>query len=1241
MRKKFIFFLGIFYILASIHHSLSAQNEIGKPFISNYYAKDYKGHSQNWSITQDDRGFIFIGNGDGVLIYDGTSWELIKLPKQVTARTLAKAPDGTIYVGSINELGYLRSNNIGQFEYISMTSLVEMEEFGTVWDIHFINNSIFFRTNEYLIRYNNHEFKYWKSKKFFNISFIFKNTFYIQDQGHGLFKLTKNELEIATGGKTFNGLAFNFGVELENEVALGSAKDGFFLYNGKRLRQIYCDASDYFKDFLVYHAVAYENDKVIAATNNGGCIIIDTKGEILRKINTQSGIQTNNVHHVFIDNQKNLWLGLNKGISKCEIATPISYWNQSNGLEGIVINIIRFNDTIYIATHQGIYYIENNLIKRLDKSQSQSWYFLDYKVPNSIKHKLLVATKDGIYEIHNKKLLKITSERTSLFMNQSKTDSSIIYVGFSENVGFLKYENNKFRFIGEIPNSGISIRSIKEDKNGNIWAGTFRHGITKIVPSKKILEPSAIKKYTLEDGFPSLKNILIYTFKNELVFATSNGLYKYDSINDNFFSDTTFKNIFKDEHKDIYAFYEDKDCDVWISQLYNKNGSIGIAKQNKDKAYTWINSELNRIPEMMVLALYVEDNKSTWIGGSEGLFKKEYTSSVQNKNITNTFIREVKLNTDSIIFGGNFYLDSLNNRFITNTQNENQIYEIRYKFNSLSFKYTSPTYYNETESLYQYFLDGYDENWSDWTNNSKKEYTNLSDGDYTFKVRSKNIYGDISEVTSYEFSISPPLYRTTVAYIMYFLSLLFIIWTSIKLYTKKLNAEKENLEKTVQEKTKNLHEINTLLEENQAELEIKQEEITAQAEHLTEINVELEEHKENLELLVQERTADLEVAKEKAEQSDKLKSAFLANMSHEIRTPMNAIIGFSHLLNDPDIGDENKSEIVSHITHNSDTLLNLIDDIIDISKIEAGQLEISKRESKINSILNELLNTFLEKKKHLNKENLEIKLNSGNDDSNFSILSDPLRIQQVITNLMDNALKFTNDGFVEFGYNVETDIENPSIIFYVKDTGIGLSEIDQKKIFNRFTKLEDDRRKLYRGAGLGLAICKNIAELLDGEIWVTSKINLGSQFYFKIPFHKFSETNTDNNKSETSIKTYSWPNKSILVAEDEESNFRYIEMLLSQTNVNLLHAKNGNEAIDLFLNNKLDLILMDIKMPELDGLEAVKEIRKTDTNIPIIAQTAFAMENDEIQSIEAGCSNYISKPIRKEKLLQLMKRYLE
>ena len=420
-----------------------------------------------------------------------------------------------------------------------------------------------------------------------------------------------------------------------------------------------------------------------------------------------------------------------------------------------------------------------------------------------------------------------------------------------------------------------------------------------------------------------------------------------------------------------------------------------------------------------------------------------------------------------------------------------------------------------------------------------------------------------------------------------------------------------------------------------AEKEIlqKNEEILSQKE-------EIENHRNHLENIVKERTHDLEIAKEKAEESDRLKSAFLANMSHEIRTPMNAIIGFTSLLNDRDLVETDKQELISHIVHNSDTLLHLIDDILDIAKIEAGQLDINKKNYKLNKQLYELLETFSEKKKTLVNKSIEFKLKIGVDNIDFTVYSDPLRIHQIFTNLIDNALKFTEKGFIEFGYTLNEDLKNPSIVFYVKDTGIGLSSNQQKTIFSRFTKIENNKKKLYRGAGLGLAICKNITNLLDGEIWIESEINKGSIFYFTIPYIKISNQKKTVTEQQNDDLNYRWSDKTILIAEDEESNYKYLELLFSKTNAKLIHALNGLEAIDLYQKNNIDLILMDIKMPDMDGLEATKRIRKIDQKITIIAQTAFAMKNDEKMSLEAGCNNYIAKPIKRQKLLELIKKYL-
>ncbi len=262
---------------------------------------------------------------------------------------------------------------------------------------------------------------------------------------------------------------------------------------------------------------------------------------------------------------------------------------------------------------------------------------------------------------------------------------------------------------------------------------------------------------------------------------------------------------------------------------------------------------------------------------------------------------------------------------------------------------------------------------------------------------------------------------------------------------------------------------------------------------------ELETHRNHLEKLVDERTKDLKIAKEKAEESDRLKSAFLSNMSHEIRTPMNAIIGFTDLLNDSELTDKTKVELTGLINHNSDTLLRLIDDIIDLSKIESGQLKIDKRECDIDNIFNLLFEIFNEKRETLSKTKIEIKINNKLKKEDFLIYTDPTRLQQILSNLIDNALKFTEKGFVEYGCFF-SDENNQKLTLYVKDTGIGLSPDQQDQIFNRFNKIEEDKRKLYRGAGLGLSISKNLVELLGGKLWVESEKDKGSTFYFTISF---------------------------------------------------------------------------------------------------------------------------------------------
>ena len=386
---------------------------------------------------------------------------------------------------------------------------------------------------------------------------------------------------------------------------------------------------------------------------------------------------------------------------------------------------------------------------------------------------------------------------------------------------------------------------------------------------------------------------------------------------------------------------------------------------------------------------------------------------------------------------------------------------------------------------------------------------------------------------------------------------------------------------------------------------------------------------------IKEAERQLTEAKDKAEESDRLKSAFLSNMSHEIRTPLNAIIGFSELISRQNIQGIERSKYSEYIKHNSKVLLNLINDIIDVSKIEANQIKVVEAAVHMNNMFTELHQIFTEENKKSNK-NVDMKLIIT--DENIIIKSDEYRIRQIITNLVVNAIKFTEKGTITYGYYIKDD----NLYLFVKDTGQGINSEFSSKIFDRFIKINKNNNNA-SGTGLGLSIVKSLTELLGGQIEVKSEENVGTEFIIKMPCckMKLSEVNEKEDKFDTS--SLDWSDKTILVAEDDEFNFIVLEESLKPSKVKIIHANNGLEAVKLFkqFKNEIDLVLMDIQMPGMNGYDATKELIKIDSNVKVIAQTAFAMADERNHSIEVGCIDYITKPIDIDTLNLLLANYLQ
>ncbi|MGZ2368796.1 ATP-binding protein [Ancylomarina sp. YFZ004] len=399
------------------------------------------------------------------------------------------------------------------------------------------------------------------------------------------------------------------------------------------------------------------------------------------------------------------------------------------------------------------------------------------------------------------------------------------------------------------------------------------------------------------------------------------------------------------------------------------------------------------------------------------------------------------------------------------------------------------------------------------------------------------------------------------------------------------------------------------------------------------INIHLRKvrsQKEKAHLLeIQASHENLMIAKEAAEESNRLKSVFLATMSHELRTPLNAVIGFSSLIK-TSLPLEKIFQYSKIIRMSGKHLLGIIEDIFDISLIEIGDIKIQIEPLSISTLLNEVHDIVKSEQILQNKEHLDLILNISPEIKETIIYSDQKRIKQNLINLLKNALKFTNEGRVTFGCRLHQDNQQQFILFFVKDTGIGIPQNKQKLIFEIFRQADDSHTRLYGGTGLGLTICEKLTHLMGGDIWIESEEGQGANFYFTIPFRAKLETDIRSSISEPSLN---FKNKTVLIAEDDETSFSFLEALLSSKGMKCVWVTNGKDAVDYCqANNQIDLLLMDINMPEMNGYIATEKIKKIRPEIPIIAQTAYAIEGDKEKTLAAGCDYYISKPINKDDL---------
>jgi signal transduction histidine kinase/ligand-binding sensor domain-containing protein len=757
-----------------------------------------------------------------------------------------------------------------------------------------------------------------------------------------------------------------------------------------------------------------------------------------------------------------------------------------------------------------------------------------------------------------------------------------------------------------LPGNNVQSLAVVFDPEGNLWIGTYGTGVSWIPKSE--LDKDKIRaiqlKTTLQEKGSTLPSDFVISihFADEGIiwFGTyGDGLIRFDpSTGDSAVidSDSGLSNNV------VYAILEDDQGFLWCS---TQNGLNRVDPKSMEVKTYSIRDGLHNNAFFWGAAHQNEDGEM-FFGGQQGFSHFIPRQILDDSSPPALILTDIEIVGKEKDFGQAIY--TLNK--ITLEPEEN----------FFTIHYSALDFVDPPRNQYRYQLEGIDRAWVDAGNRTTATYTNIPPGEYEFKVVGSNSDGIWNlDGKTLTVRVLPTLYQT-----WYFKAGIVALIAALALWffhlrIRRVEIHRSLLKKVVDEQTTELRDANEKLESQ---------------------NQELEMHQNKLELLVSERTAELESAKNRAELADRLKTSFLANMSHEVRTPLNAIVGFSYLLNEGSASPEEKQEYLDTIDKNTNMLLLLVDDILDFSKMEAGELDINILPFKVDPFLQDIVSTW---KAEQTNAKVEMVYKNETDDPDLVILSDQYRLKQILNNLIGNAFKFTKSGYVE----LTLEIEENTLKFSVKDTGIGIAQQHLNSIFDRFFKVEESTDILYRGSGLGLSISKRLSELLQGRLSATSKIGSGSTFTLNLPNSSVSYAETElvqvsRVKSAELAMDRDWKSYSILIAEDEETNFQFLKSALKRTGASIVWAQDGQTALE-FINKgtKFDIVLMDIKMPRMDGIEALKAIRQKRPNQVVIAQTAYATNEDKIEIDEAGFDAYLSKPIHPLELYRLLEEFLE
>ncbi|WNB18484.1 sensor histidine kinase [Marivirga arenosa] len=1064
--------------------------------IQNYSSKEYKAGISNWDMAIGNYGILYFSNLTGLLRYDGYNWDYIKINGGKISRSIHKDYKGRIYIGSNNEIGYLNSDSLGQVYYQSLRKKLQIEQFGNVIQTLSIKDKIYFITLNYLIQYDQSEFKHWKLNKGFG-GFIYNERIYIKEVDKELKKLENDSLNAIPMINTINPNL------IRNNVTNLTQSDELYIIDINSNKGYKFKNDSIFETKLTFPfgksvlSITGNENSFWASTVRDGIFNFNLKSSIINHIGMKNGFPTNIIFNIHSDKQNGVWALHQDGITRIQSDKKIMCWNKNKNSSFIISEISNKNSIPYFATLNGLYSLKkNSMLNFIPASKDRLFHIFEYQ-----NFRVAMGEK-GMYQIIDSKNIKthpIQKATNSFDFNES----TISITTFND--GIIKYNfknQDVHEYIPEINgfcNSTLSMDSIH-------WLSYKSEGIYLINDNNG--HPKW-KFFNQKHGLPDVSGInILKTLDDEILFSTTKGFYtlnarpKADS-SDFFVPHTKITS----EKLNINNIDQDKFGNYWITVIEeSQKQSVIKYERQKDGSYLKITQALKVIPNQNFSTIYVDESEDSvvWIAGSEGLYRFDEKIKVNYDIKFNTFINNVSLR-DSLISAGIYKtykgLDSIPT--LTIQQSEDEIPKFDFSNNNIKFGFSALFYEQPKRNQYSYKLEGFDKKWSSWTSINNKEYTNLPAGSYTFKVKSKNLYDVEGATATYTFSILPPWYQTTWAYLIFSVITVGIIWFLMLAYTYRVRQHRKKLKLIVADRTFEVMQQKRVIEKQLVKMQNLNEEISQQRDDILEKNEELESSQQKiittneklqelnhaLEERVEKRTAKIKDTIRKLQQTNKDLDTFTYKTSHDLKGPISRIKGILALARyeNPEAKSDKYLDLIEKTTKEMDILLAKLTQVHNIynSKIEYNSIDIPTVFRDVMDRISPLVE----------QSQFKFKFDLQNENE---LKTDVKMLELILLNLLENALTYFDDDKPQKEIKLSTIRKTNTFYLSIEDNGIGIPEKQLPKIFEMFYRGSEKSI----GNGLGLYLVKVAVEKIGAKLECESEEHNFTRIIIKFPLNK-------------------------------------------------------------------------------------------------------------------------------------------